>query len=335
MPAYICPGVVFAVKRAGFKVELCDINGSNFDFNTAQLEELCARKNKDIAALIIAHLAGLPLDFDKIKKIAGPYGIFMIEDCAQSLGAVYKGKKAGTLGDAAFFSLARGKGLTIYEGGAVAANDAALSGAIALRINELFHKDYISEIIKILELFGYGIFYRPQLFWFVYSLPRFFWKVIGNKFKAESEYFAADFPVHQVSSFRKFLGHINFSRLDSEISKQRDKAVYYIQRLKDIKGIVLISGSEYCLGTYPFLTLVFEQKSKKDKALKLLENSGLGVSELYTLPVYAYDYLRDSLPAYNDFPGAKYLSSGQIILSTNTFLKKKDADYVIDIIKKI
>ncbi len=333
IPSYICPSVPLAIKMAGLKTLVCDINQYDFNFNLLQLEELC-RKNNDILAIVAAHIGGIPLDFDAVENIAKKQGIFTIEDCAQGLGAVYKGKKVGTIADFSFFSLARGKGLTIYEGGAVVTNKKEYKGIIDDKIRLLVKDDFMSEGIKILELFGYSIFYRPELFWFVYRFPEVYWSLQGNKFKAESEYFEADFPVHNVSSVRKTIGHLNFYRLEQEIAEQRQKALYYIEGLKDIVGVKIIKEPPGCRASYPFLTIIFNDIDKKKRALRIFRNLGLGVSELYTSAIGSYDYLKDIIRD-NNYPGGDYLAARQITLSTSVFLKKKEQNLILNIVKSV
>ncbi|PYK74911.1 MAG: erythromycin biosynthesis sensory transduction protein eryC1 [Verrucomicrobia bacterium] len=81
----------------------------------------------DERAIIPVHLFGQPADMDPILEFARAYGLFVIEDAAQAHGAEYKGRKAGTLGDAGCFSFYPGKNLGAFgEAGAVATNDAEL-----------------------------------------------------------------------------------------------------------------------------------------------------------------------------------------------------------------
>lgn len=330
IPAYTCPSVALAILRAGLKIEACDINSHNFNFNYQDLRAIC-QKNNDILAIIPAYLGGMPLEFDILKKIAGEHEIFIIEDCAQALGATYKGMKVGTLGDFAFFSLARGKGLTIYEGGAIAINNKEYFSIFNKKLEELVKSDFFSESLKFLELLGYFVFYRPCLFWFVYRLPEIFWNLQGRHLKAISEYFSLDFPVHKVSKIRRFIGHLGFRRLEEEIDKQREKAFLYMEGLREIKGVNVIKESPDSRATYPFLTLIFDDHDRRQKILKILGNSGLGVSELYTLPISDYAYLSQEF-SNKHLLGAHYLAKRQLILSTSIFLGKKDIGRILDIL---
>jgi len=332
IPAYICPSVAMAVLRAGLDLEVCDINGSDFNLDAEKLEEICGEKD-DILAVVAAHLGGIPFDFDKVQSIVKGKGIFIIEDCAQALGAGFRGRKVGTLGDFSFFSLAKGKGLTIYEGGVIVANSKEYASIIDDTISRLVKKGFFAEILRMLGLFGYAIFYRPRLFWFVYRLPELFWHASGQHLKAISEYFSVDFPVHRVSKIRGRMGHMNFCRLDAEITRQRETAAEYIKRLEGIKGIKVIMENRDSIATYPFVTLLFEDAEKRNRILGVLKKSGAGVSELYTSPVTDYEYLKGKV-APGVSTGARHLAERQIILSTSIFLKPRDMDTVVELIRK-
>jgi dTDP-4-amino-4,6-dideoxygalactose transaminase len=80
---------------------------------------------------------------DEINSIAKKYNLKVIEDCAQAHGALYKGKKVGSLGDAAGFSFYPGKNLgALGDGGAVTTNDSDLAPAIAALRNYGSHEKY-------------------------------------------------------------------------------------------------------------------------------------------------------------------------------------------------
>jgi len=74
--------------------------------------------NSKTRAIIVVHLAGWPCDMDAIMKIAKEKNIYVIEDCAQALGAKYKDKPVGSMGDVSIFSFCHDKILTTGgEGG--------------------------------------------------------------------------------------------------------------------------------------------------------------------------------------------------------------------------
>jgi dTDP-4-amino-4,6-dideoxygalactose transaminase len=101
---------------------------------------------------------------DRILDIAGKHGLTVIEDCAHALGASYRGRPAGALGDAAFFSFQTLKPLNTYGGGMAVARDPALSQ----RISTLARSEPWPDDSEVLGLLRRGrvqrVFVRPGVF---------------------------------------------------------------------------------------------------------------------------------------------------------------------------
>jgi len=108
------------VVLAGAKPIFVDINLDTYTISPEDLERKITPRTK---AIIPVHLYGHPADMDSIIKIAKEHNIYVIEDCAQSHGAEYKGIKTGTIGIAGAFSFYATKNLTMGEGGAVTTNN--------------------------------------------------------------------------------------------------------------------------------------------------------------------------------------------------------------------
>lgn len=333
IPSFVCPLVPLAIKRAGLKIAVCDINKTDFNFEPLQLKKIIDG-NPDILAVTAVHLAGIPIDLEHVSQITSGKQIFIIEDCAQALGATHKGQKAGTIGDFAFFSLCRGKGLTIYEGGALVTKENTYAALLDNTVNSLVNKDSFSELIKILEIIGYWIFYRPELFWFVFRLPQIYWNLRAQPLKALTEYFSEDFPIHSVSLIRKSIGQAALPCLDLEINAQREKAARYIYNLRDTDGITLVTGPVGGTSIYPYLTVIFDDPGKRTKAQRILQGSGLGVSQIYACAITDYEYLQ-GIVGSSACPNARYLAKREITLTTSAFLKNEEIDLITGIIKRI
>jgi dTDP-4-amino-4,6-dideoxygalactose transaminase len=99
-------------------------------------ETISQRISPRTRAIIVTHLFGCPCDMDEILELADSKGIPVIEDAAQAFGALYKGRKIGTLGAIGCFSLQQGKHITTGEGGLVVSDDPHLSRRIFLHINK-------------------------------------------------------------------------------------------------------------------------------------------------------------------------------------------------------
>lgn len=105
-----------------------DCDPVTYTIDPALIEAAITPRTRAIAPV---HLYGQPADMDPIMAIAQKHGLMVIEDCAQSHGATYKGRKAGSFGQAACYSFYPGKNLGAYgDGGAVTTDDEALATAI-------------------------------------------------------------------------------------------------------------------------------------------------------------------------------------------------------------
>lgn len=107
---------VSMILAAGGKPILADIDPGTLNIDPAQIEKKITSKTK---ALVPVHFAGLPCDMDAILAIANQHKLRVIEDAAHALGTEYKGKKIGSLSDAAVFSFHPIKNITTGEGGMV------------------------------------------------------------------------------------------------------------------------------------------------------------------------------------------------------------------------
>lgn len=97
-------------------------------------------------AILPVHLYGQTADMDAINELASRYGLRVIEDAAQAHGARYKGRRAGSLADAAGFSFYPGKNLGAYgDGGAVVTDDAKLADAVRVLRNYGSRQKYYNE----------------------------------------------------------------------------------------------------------------------------------------------------------------------------------------------
>lgn len=115
LPTYLCTAPLNAIKYVGADPKLCDINTVDFNID---IEEVKNKINKKTKAIIIPHIFGAPVEIDKLQK----FGIPIIEDCAHSIGAKYKGRQVGSFGKLSIFSFYATKMLTTGEGGMILSN---------------------------------------------------------------------------------------------------------------------------------------------------------------------------------------------------------------------
>jgi dTDP-4-amino-4,6-dideoxygalactose transaminase len=121
-----------AVSHAGAKFEFVDVDPATCLMDPNRLEDHLAKTGRP-ACVIPVHLYGQVCDMDAIMAIARRYELKVLEDAAQAHGATYKGRGAGTFGDAAAFSFYPGKNLgACGEAGAVASEDAAVAERVRM-----------------------------------------------------------------------------------------------------------------------------------------------------------------------------------------------------------
>jgi len=119
-----------AIALAGATPVFVDIDPVTYTMDPSQIEGAITPRTK---AIIPVHLYGQPADMDPILALAERHNLKVIEDACQAHGAYYKGKRAGTLGDAAAFSFYMTKNLGGYgEGGIVVTNNAELAKQVAM-----------------------------------------------------------------------------------------------------------------------------------------------------------------------------------------------------------
>lgn len=110
-----------AISNAGARPVFVDIDEKTYNIDTDKVEDAITSRT---SAIIPVHLYGLPADMNPILKIAREHGLKVIEDACQAHGAQYKGRRAGSMGDAGCFSFFTGKNLGgLGNGGIVVSNN--------------------------------------------------------------------------------------------------------------------------------------------------------------------------------------------------------------------
>ena len=128
VPANTYIASILAISENGCTPILVEPDINTYNINPDLIEEKITKNTK---AIMVVHLYGQAVRMDKIWQVAKKHGLKIIEDSAQAHGAVYKGKKTGSLGDASGFSFYPGKNLgCLGDGGCVTTNDDELAARI-------------------------------------------------------------------------------------------------------------------------------------------------------------------------------------------------------------
>jgi dTDP-3-amino-3,4,6-trideoxy-alpha-D-glucose transaminase len=133
VPAYTWVATWLAVSRTGARPVGVDVREDTYNLDPELLEAAIGERT---AAVVPVHLRGEPAAMAEIGAIAAAAGLTVVEDAAQAHGAAYRGRRAGSLGDAAAFSFYPAKNLgALGDGGAVTTDDAALAERVRLLRN--------------------------------------------------------------------------------------------------------------------------------------------------------------------------------------------------------
>jgi dTDP-4-amino-4,6-dideoxygalactose transaminase len=128
VPSHGYIATYLAVTHAGARPVPCEPDPATYNLDSKNLAALITSKTK---AILPIHLYGQPADMEAINVVAAQHSLFVLEDAAQSHGARYRGKEAGSLGHAAGVSFYPSKNLgALADGGAVTTNDDALADKV-------------------------------------------------------------------------------------------------------------------------------------------------------------------------------------------------------------
>jgi dTDP-4-amino-4,6-dideoxygalactose transaminase len=128
LQAYTCVVVPNAVLWCGARPRYVDIDGRTLNMDVADLARKITPRSR---AIIVQHTYGQVAPMEEITFLARRHGLVVIEDCAHALGSAIEGRKAGTLGDAAFFSFGRDKVISSVHGGLAVTDDPELGETLA------------------------------------------------------------------------------------------------------------------------------------------------------------------------------------------------------------
>ncbi len=133
IPANTFIATALAVSCVGATPKFVDVDPLTYNMDVDRLREAISERTK---AIIPVHLYGQPADMDPIMDIARARRLVVVEDACQAHGAYYKGKRVGSIGDAAAFSFYPGKNLGAYgDGGMVVTNNARIAESVQMLRN--------------------------------------------------------------------------------------------------------------------------------------------------------------------------------------------------------
>ena len=282
---------VTGIVNTGASVRFVDIN----DYSLIDVNKIEKAINEKTKAIIPVHLYGQMCEMDKIMELANKYNLKVIEDCAQSHGATYKGKKAGSIGDVGCFSFYPTKIFGAYgDGGFILTNDK-------------------NSYKKIKRLRFYGIE-----------------TVERNKFK--NKYYAnVNGYNSRLDEVQASILNFKLKKTDGFINKRRSLAKYYCKNLNSA-NITLPKENFNCKHVYHLFTI---HHPKGDLLTKKLYKHKIQTRKIYPYPIHKMKAYSKIIKNKSSLKNSEKKSKGIICLPLYPELAKREILKVCNVLKKI
>lgn len=290
------------IVHQGAKPVLVDIQPDTYNLDPAKIEEKITKKTK---AIIPVHYGGHPCDMDEILKIAKKHNLIVIEDAAHAVGASYKGKKIGTIGDFTCFSFYANKNLTTAEGGMITTNNSEWA-----------------KKLKTMRLHGIS-----ANAWNRYSSEgSWFYDVLYAGYKYNMNDVLAAIGIQQLKKFERMQKRRN------EIAKR------YNEGFKDTPELILPAARtyvEHAWHLYPVRLKDGTLKISRNEFISELKKENIGTS-VHFIPVHMHQYYKKTFGfKEGELPVAE--NAYRQIISLPIFPSMTDSDIndVLSAVKKI
>lgn len=302
-----------AVLQAGFKPIFVDVERNTFNIDTDKIEAAITERTK---AIMPVHLMGKPAEMDSISAIAKKRGLFVVEDAAEAHGAEYRGRKIGTLGDMAAYSLYVAHIISTVEGGIVTTN------------NEDF-----AEILRSLRSHGRACkckscvlnkesAYCEKRFKYKRDI-RFFFERVGYSTK--------------MNELEAAVGLGALDEYDAILGRRRENLLLMMDKFRKFSPY-LVTFEELPhekIGPHAFPFYVNEGAGfTRDELTIYLEKEGIDTRDLFSsMPTQCpgFEFLGHKA---GDFPNAEFIGENGIHIGVHQDIGAEDIEYFVDIVGK-
>lgn len=292
VPSYTFVSSALAFVRQGAKIIFADSMENNPNIDVTKLESLITSRTK---VIVPVHYAGVACDMDLIMSLADKYNLFVVEDAAQAIDSLYKGKPLGTIGHLAAFSFHETKNIQCGEGGMLVINDERF-----IRRAEIIWEKGTNR----------AEFFRGEV-------NKYGWVDTGSSF----------LPADYVAGFL----YAQLEELD-KIQKRR-KYIWdkYYKGLKDISQIVLPHIPSYATNNAHMFYMLCSNLAERTALITFLKEQGVHAVFhyicLHTSPFYSEHYNGEGLP------NAMKYDETLVRLPMFYELTDNEVDYIVNSIK--
>ena len=209
VPAVSWSTTYYPVSQLGAVLKFVDVNLQTLNIDIACVEQAINSKTRAIFAV---NLLGNPADWEALKSLSSKYGLFLLEDNCESLGANIGGKQTGTFGFGGTYSSFFSHHISTMEGGVVVTDDEALA-----------------QTVKSVRAHGW-----------TRDLPNVnhVWNKTGSEWDDLFRFVLPGYNIRPLE-LEAAIGIIQLSKLDSFISQRRKNAEYFLEKASDLESFIL------------------------------------------------------------------------------------------------
>ena len=290
------------IIHTGARPIFVDIDRESLNINPALIEKAITKRTK---AIIPVHMAGRPCEMNKIMRIAKKYKLYVIEDAAQAIGAGYKGREIGSIGDLTCFSFYVTKNITTGEGGMITTA----------------RKNW-AEKINIYRLHG-----MSKDAWNRYSDSGYkHYDFVYPGYKYNLTDIAAAIGIHQMAKIEKFG------------KKRKEIWDYYDESLKDLPIELPSKWPDYIKHARHLYTILIDRERaniSRDEFTQEMHKSGIGTGVHFN-PVHLHSYYKKRFGyKKGDFPNAEYIGERTVSIPLSPALTELEIKKIVRTIRKI
>lgn len=323
VPAFTCYSVPASVKRAGLKIKICDMEPDSLDIDRQYLKQILNEDevSNDILCVVVTHLFGSPANCTEIQKIIGS-SVPIIEDAAQAMGEGQGGKYLGTMGAAGFFSLGRGKALSVVEGGVVLTSRDDLGERISKLIEAIPPYSRAQSFKLAIKTLFTNILQNPAIYWLPKSLP---FLRLGETI------YQPDFEIRKISFLQRKLA----SKWDRRLEKHRKARISNIQFWLDrLPAAYQKIFNEQHAESMIRLPLLARSHRERNKLVSRGHLAGLGIMPGYPSPIHEIPEIAFEFTGMS-YPRAKDICSRIFTIPVHELIKKEDNMKILAVLEEI
>jgi len=320
LPDYSVPTVIHAVRLAGLKPVYCDIRRGTLNMDPESMEKVAGDRT---LAVVPFHMFGFPCAMDRALDLGRATGAFVIEDACQAIGASLSGRRLGSIGDAGFFSLCKGKIISTFRGGVVTTNDPRIAEAVREISKSLPPVERWFRLAQPLVMAALSLSMRPWFYGALYPLvARFKSTTLHESFHPSgfTRYGAAEAAV--------LLGEI-----DRWIDDRRRNGGALAEGLAGDDGLIVPEVIPGAKPSYNHLPIVFTDRERMIETERRLWERGIDTARMYERPVH-HIYSELGYPLEPDpFPEATFVAPRLLTLPSHPYLRPKDIRAMIETVR--